>query len=327
MNVRLHIDSWDPAYGTGFDAEAGPATASSAKTDPDVELPRDQWRPLSPPPHLTPPDVVLLVDGVRRIDARVWAEEPDGSTYPGLAASFAAGVVRCDLRRGAADVLVARVARGLFTASPHVTDLVTGPIHYQAYQVARGEPNDLVQAVQPRMTALEAGVSTTARSGVPGRPADDDALLIVDGPLRDRRHLAHTIGYIKTHHKQYLPPQLSTVVGKLAAGERSPIFELGEIWHRYSWYVKLPGPPGSPWAGVVRVECAAELPLDAVTELADLSAVTLPRFASHAYKDPRAPQNLAPIAGLEKRLRGMLGDTRLLHRALTTAAHRGAGVR
>ena len=50
--------------------------------------------------------------------------------------------------------------------------------------------------------------------------------------------------------------------------------------------------------------------------------VTLPRFASTAYKDPRAPQNLVPIAGLERRLRGMLGDGRLLHRALTLAAHR-----
>ena len=54
--------------------------------------------------------------------------------------------------------------------------------------------------------------------------------------------------------------------------------------------------------------------------LADLSAVTLPRFASTPYKDPRAPQNLTPIAGLERRLRGMLGDQRLLLRALTTAA-------
>ncbi|HEX8630952.1 MAG TPA: hypothetical protein VF755_22580, partial [Catenuloplanes sp.] len=60
---------------------------------------------------------------------------------------------------------------------------------------------------------------------------------------------------------------------------------------------------------------------DAV-ELADLSLVTLPRFASTPYKDPRAPQNLIPIAGLERRLRGLLGDARLLHRALTFAAAR-----
>ena len=40
--------------------------------------------------------------------------------------------------------------------------------------------------------------------------------------------------------------------------------------------------------------------------------MTLPRFASSPYKDPRAPQNLTPIAGLERKLRGMLGDQRLL---------------
>jgi hypothetical protein len=48
--------------------------------------------------------------------------------------------------------------------------------------------------------------------------------------------------------------------------------------------------------------------------------VTLPRFASTAYKDARAPQNLTPIAGLERRLRGMLGDQRLLLRSLSAAA-------
>ena len=54
--------------------------------------------------------------------------------------------------------------------------------------------------------------------------------------------------------------------------------------------------------------------------LADRSVVTLPRFASRAYKDPRAPQNLIPVAGLERRLRALLGDARLLHRTLTRAA-------
>ena len=62
--------------------------------------------------------MVLLVDGVRRIDAGVWTAEDDGTTHPGLAASYAAGVVRCDLGRGAAELAGARVGRGLFTASP-----------------------------------------------------------------------------------------------------------------------------------------------------------------------------------------------------------------
>ena len=46
----------------------------------------------------------------------------------------------------------------------------------------------------------------------------------------------------------------------------------------------------------------------------------LPRFASQAHKEPRAPQNLMPIAGLEQRLRHLLGDPVLLERALRLAA-------
>ncbi len=54
--------------------------------------------------------------------------------------------------------------------------------------------------------------------------------------------------------------------------------------------------------------------------MANLSQATLPRYASVEYKDSRAPQNLYPIAGLERDLRRRLGDTRLLYRALRAAA-------
>jgi hypothetical protein len=46
----------------------------------------------------------------------------------------------------------------------------------------------------------------------------------------------------------------------------------------------------------------------------------LPRFASRPHKEPRAPQNLYPIAGLERDLRHRLGDARILYRALRRAA-------
>ncbi len=318
--TRLFVDAWDPAYGASFEAgTGGPVAPSSAQVDPDVEVPARDWRPVGPAAGARCPDVVLLVDGVRRIDAGLWTAEDDGSSYPGLAASYAAGVVRCDLRRGVAELAGARVARGLFTASPSAGDVVVGQIRYEIHRVGgSGELSKLPAAVQGPLTALEVQVSAAARAG--DDTADD--LLVVDGPLRNRRQLPRTIGYVKTQHSQYLPAVLSAVVTGLLPGQRSPVFGLGTAWGGWSWYLRLPGRAGAPWAGIVRVECSPDLsPHDAIA-LADLSLVTLPRFASTAYKDPRAPQNLIPIAGLERRLRGMLGDQRLLHRALTLATAR-----
>ena len=98
------------------------------------------------------------------------------------------------------------------------------------------------------------------------------------------------------------------------------MFLMGTSWDRHSWYLRLPCAPGAPWAGVVRVECAADLSADEAVGFANLSQAVLPRFASEEYKDSRAPQNLYPIAGLERQLRRRLGDPKLLYRALRKAA-------
>jgi len=317
VGVQLYVDSWDPSYGSALEpGELGPTAESTAQLGLDVELPATTWRPLSPPADLRAPALVLLVDGVRRVDARIWVEEQDGTLHPGLAASYAAGVVRCDLRRGSAEVAGARIARGLFTPSPNVSDVIAANMCYAVRRVAASEPAQLSAAIQPYLHTLEAEVSVQARTST----VDDNDLLVIDGPLRGRTQLPRALGYVKTHRVRYLPPDLAAVVGRLRPGERTPVFLLGTTWHRYTWYLKLPGPPGSPWAGVVRVEACADLSRAEAIRLADTSAVTLPRFASSAYKDSRAPQNLTPIAGLERRLRGMLGDPRLLLRSLVAAA-------
>jgi hypothetical protein len=314
--TRMFVDAWDPAYGSSFEGgdSDGPASPSSAQVEVDAEVPADQWAPIDVPAGLRAPDTVLLVDGVRRNDAGLWTAEEDGQSYAGLAASYAAGVVRCDLRNGAAELAGARVGRGLFTASPSAADMVAGSVRYEIHRVGgTGEASKLPAAVQGPLTALEIEISSMAR--------DDDAdLLVVDGPLRNRRQLPRTIGYVKTQQKQYLPASLTPVVTGLRPGQRTPVFHLGTVWGGWSWYLRLPGGSGAPWAGIVRIECSPDLTVEQAIELADLSAATVPRFASSAYKDPRAPQNLIPIAGLERRLRGLLGDSRILHRALTRAA-------
>jgi hypothetical protein len=317
QGVRIYVDSWDPSYGAPLDlTETGPIAESTAQLKLDVELPVAAWGSLSPPPQTRAPEVVLLVDGVRRIDARIWVEESGGTMHPGLAASYAAGVVRCDLRRGNAEVVSAQIARGLFTPSPRAEDLVAGNTRYAVRRVAATEPAQLTTAIQPHLQTLEVEVSVQARAAT----GTDEDLLVVDGPLRGRAQLPRALGYVKTHRVQYLPSEQSALVGRLGPGQRCPVFLLGTTWNRYTWYLKLPGPPGSPWSGVVRVEASADLPRTEVIRLADVSAATLPRFASSAYKDARAPQNLTPIAGLERKLRGMLGDQRLLLRGLAAAA-------
>ena len=209
--------------------------------------------------------MVLLVDGVRRIDAGLWTAEEDGTSFAGLAASYAAGVVRCDLGRGVAELAGARVGRGLFTASPSAGDVQAGTVRYPVHRVSgTGEASKLPAAVQAPLTALEVEVSGAARGRLGRRrPAGGGR------PLRNRRQLPRTIGYIKTQQRQYLPPELTAVVTGLRPGQRSPVFELGTAWGGWSWYLRLPGAPGAPWSGIVRVECSPDLTADQAVELAD----------------------------------------------------------
>jgi hypothetical protein len=160
-----------------------------------------------------------------------------------------------------------------------------------------------------------------ARSELPAHGiVDDTDLMVIDGPLHGRQHLPRAIGFIKSHLASYLPPELHAMVGTLAAGQRTPVFLMGTSWDRHAWYLRLPCPPSAPWAGVVRLECSADIPVADAIALADLSQTVLPRFASTEYKDSRAPQNLYPIGGLERELRRRLGDPALLYRSLRKAA-------
>jgi hypothetical protein len=70
----------------------------------------------------------------------------------------------------------------------------------------------------------------------------------------------------------------------------------------------------------VRCEAGPALSPDAVVALAGRVAAALPRYASEPHKDPRAPQNLYPIGGLERELRHRLGHAGVLYRALRKAS-------
>lgn len=306
--MRYRVDPWHPDYSPPTGADNLEPTDGHVHVG--AEVPARAWRPLNPDGFPVDEGGVLFVDGVRRIDARVWITDRQGTTYGGLCASYAAGVIRC---RGTARLVSVDVRRGVFSPA------ATVPIHtavavYEPVSVADDDPDRLIGGLQQQLGQLEVSVAT--------RGLDTDGeLVVVDGPLSGRQNVPGAIGFVKTHRVAYLPDVVAGVVAELAAGQRTPAFVTQTSWSRYSWYLRLPARADHPWAGVVRCEASADLPLARVRTLADRSAATLVRFASQPHKDPRAPQNLYPIGGLERELRRRLGDAHLLYRALSATSH------
>lgn len=307
--MRATVDQWEPSYGQSFDGEPADTTV---EVDVEFEMALDEWRPITPPPVARTP-VVVFVDGVRRVEARLWIGPDDGELAdPAIAASWAAGAVVCTPERAERGAQI--ISRGLFTASAHATDLTTAHGVFAHYRTPVGTPDALTNAMQQAMARHEVEVSGVARDEHP------DSLLVVDGPLRDRDNLPDAVGLIKTHHRSYLDGAAASVLAALGPGERTPVVTIGTSWARHSWYLRLDGVSGSaPLAGVVRLEASSVLSVDAARALADRVSAVIPRYRSEAHKDSRAPQNLYPIGGLERELRHRLGDAKLIYRALRAA--------
>lgn len=325
--MRFHVDGWDPSYGSSVEGAEDPAD-STAKIQYDIECAEDAWAPVAVT-AAQEPSAILFVDGVRRTEARIWVEPPadaaDGSVGAAMAlcASYAAGTVCCC--DGGAHLLTAETRRGVFTTSPHATDVATTAGLYRVTMTPDDPEQNLAAllsaSLQRQLAEIEVIVAASARNSLADHGiAEGSDLMVIDGPLRGRQHVPRALGFIKSHRSAYLVPELHAMVGTLTAGQRSPVFLMGTTWDRYSWYLRLPCRPGAPWAGIVRVECAADLPAAEAIALADLSQAVLPRYASTEYKDTRAPQNLVPVAGLEDQLRHRLGHAGVLGRALRVAS-------
>lgn len=300
--MKFSVSQWAPDHGTP--AEAVPEDGSAGVAT-DVEVPAKEWRALAPAG--APADDILFIDGVRRIDASLWIDQGDGRPLLGLAVSHAAGAVRSNGRARCVDT---KVERGLFTSAAGSGDVATRHGTYRL-RPHRGEsPEELWPAIQQQMGTLEGLVA----AGQPGAE-----LLVLDGPLSHRRHVSGAVGYVKREHVEYLAPALWDVKYGLAVGRRTPLFVTTTAWSRYSWYLRLAWGAG-PSEGLVRCEVVGDLPLAEAVRTADLVTATLPRFASAPHKDPRAPENLYPIGGLERELRHRLGEAQLMYRALRSAA-------
>ena len=306
--TTLRVDPWDPEYGTSLEFEA----IEEAPQAVELDVEPIPWRPLAPS---APDDLpcCAFVDGVRRIDVRLFAED-DGGAAPGLAGSWAVGAAWSTRPPAVRELVVGRtfvVGGGLTHAD--LTPRVGGEeLRYVFIGVPGTTPLDPIVGLQNVMREAEAAL---ARRVFLGGEAD---LLVLDGPLT---YFADgpIVGMIKRQSRSYLPNGRSSILGELVAGERTPLIQLGEQrLERYSWYARLAPLRRIDGAmtGVVRLEVAKGVGLDKARELADLATAVLPRFASVVGRDPRAPQNLYPVGQLERVLRHRLGDAGLVRRAL-----------
>ena len=273
---------------------------------------------------MAPPCPVLFVDGVRRIEARVWIDDvTDGSpateASAAICASYAAGVVCCC--DAGAHLLTAETRRGLFTVAPHAEDMGTSAGAYAAFHTLRSENaavGDAVERAAARLADIEL-LGRGRRAAATGRARRQRTTICwwSTGRCAGGATCRGPSGTSRATGPRTCRRSNTRWSARCGPAQRTPVFRMGTSWDRYSWYLRLPCLPERP-VGRHRARRVLPRPAASMTSiaLADLSQATLVRFASTEYKDSRAPQNLYPIAGLERELRRRLGDSRLLYRAL-----------
>jgi hypothetical protein len=307
--ARIFVEGWSPEYGSPLDRDEA-LSPTEGSVDPSVET--TSWAPIEGADDGV--ERIAFVDGVRRIDARLTVDDPVVGPVAGLCGTFAVGATVWDRAARRSEVAAVRIERWAVLAGARreilpPVDLEPG---YDTTTSASDDPGHLIKTLHTRMRRAE-GETATALA--------EDAFVVADGPLNDLG--AHpTVGSIKSHRVRYLDPEHNAVVAQLAPGQRTPLFTIAD-YRRYSWYVRLAMLPGGhSWTGIVRCEASGQLPRDDVRAIADRTAAVLPLVASAPHIDPRAPQNLVPIAALERELRHRMGDPRLTYRALRAAAMR-----
>ena len=316
--VVLRADPWRPDFGAEVEAALEEPRDGSVVVDPAVET-ADWSRPVQPAPPA--PGPVTFVDGVRRVDIRVLAEEAGRRAW-GLLGSYAVGSVRCDGAASIGDIRVGRAAvlGGGIRGEPVTAQAGRLELRWEPHSAAGEAPQVLVGVLHHLMRRDEA---TLASELAP------DGMVVADGPL----HFpfgpdAEVVGMAKRMLEMYLEDEHAALLPRLSPGERTPLFALGRRGgiDRYAWYQRLV-PLDGPWhelSGIVRCEVLASRGLERAVAAADRLSGLLPRFAGRPGVDPRAPQNLTPVGALETRLRHRLGHAAFVRRALQVELAREA---
>ena len=310
------MDTWEHSTAQ-FDLESSPPDEYPAPEAVDTRVETDQpWRAIEPPP-VGDARTICFVDGVRRFARRLIYWGPDGGPQRGVCASVAAGSCRWhagEQPKRAEFGRLEAVHLCLFGGGIKVDLPVVGGVEFENVRTEATDFAQLAKELLDEMRKLEANV--TREEAAAGN------LVIADGTLGRSAPRRQVIGYIKSQHRAYLddPDQLR-LAGFLGCGQRTPLFSWGENFKRYGWYLGLGGradPP--PWTTIARCEVLVGAGRQEAAGLADLTARLLPMAVLPPWRESRAPQNLAPIAALEHRLRRELGDPGLMRRAIDAAA-------
>ena len=312
-SLSLRLDPWGAEY------EGSIQLADEDEVVPvDIRVESTAWVAVRPGPAPRP-GRIAFVDGVRRVEHRLLIGDGERTVF-GLLGSFGVGAVLVGSAARVGHETIGRVviAGGGLGLDPFVAPVNgRGSLLFEPRSEPETTPVAPVEGLQKAMRRSEASLAERLSAEVD--------VVFLDGPLTFLTAGAggSVVGFVKRLLRSYLDSSAHALLPRLEVGERTPLFLIPGREPRYSWYLRIARgrPIEAALTGVVRLEARAARGLDAARALADLSAREVPRFASDATRDPRAPQNLFPIGGLEARLKHLLGDAAVVRRAIEAQLH------
>jgi hypothetical protein len=320
--MRIALDPWGSDYGSQI---AIPYEVDSEETSVQAlgkQIEECPWEPIVPS-SATLPEVTAVIDGVMRVDAPPAVIIDGEKRFPALFCSYAAGAVVLNQKVEIVEEQVGRLfIVGSSQSGPDIEvpagNSNKGPLLYRSVSSQATTPDKLRQTLMTEMRQSEAEVA--------GRLSSPEKLILADGNLTFIGGSSSVVGVIKTIQRIYLSPTDAAILERLRPGERTPLFHFPGSSTRKSYevltcYLRLvsPRPIEHSFAGLVRIEVDYGLGVQKAVALLEQAAVKVFALASHAPKDPRAPQNLIPVGGLERQLRRKLGDPQLIRRGIEKA--------
>jgi uncharacterized protein len=318
---NFRLEPWGNDYEPPIQI-SGELSLTESDVNPTVET--DNWDCFEPQEARSLPNRLIFIDGRRRLDAALVGGDGNTITY-GVFGTIAVGAVVVDRTIPKASCIEIDVHRVLGFGGEQ--DAVSTPIPCPLGSKAKLLLYKAIKSNQPNTPEARGAIvqnsMLAAEEQLVGKLniKDTDTLVIRDGALRYESPTS-TLGYIKTMHKQYLSENYAALMWKLLPGQRTPIFHIKDR-SQYSWYLKSGNSQHSPQQlgyhdlhGIVRMELSSKIDIETAKEIANQTCYLIPYYASHPSRDPRAPQNLAPVSALERELGRRMGDAILIKRRL-----------